>query len=222
MIADLEDLLEAVGDVDDAAALLAQLADDHEQLLGLGVGQGIGGLVHDDDAGIERQRLGDLHHLLLADGEIPEPGVRPVFDAETGQEGAGPLAQLLVVYVAKAGARLAAEEDVGGNGELRQQVQLLVDDADPLILGVAGTLEVHRLAAIADAARIGLIDAGQHLHQGGFAGAIFTEQGHHLARIDSQTCFVEGADTGEGLDDPGELQNGRGGRIDAPGEPGKG
>ncbi|MND92340.1 hypothetical protein D3C80_844950 [compost metagenome] len=52
-VADLEDLLEAVGDVNDAATLLAQLADDHEQLLCLGVGQGVGGLVHDDDAGIE-------------------------------------------------------------------------------------------------------------------------------------------------------------------------
>ncbi|MNC42983.1 hypothetical protein D3C75_918200 [compost metagenome] len=131
-----------------------------------------------------------------------------MLDPETGQEGAGPLAQLLVVYVAKAGARLAAEEDVGGNRQLRQQVQLLVDDADPLILGVARSLEVDRLTAVADAARIGLIDAGQHLHQGGFAGAIFTEQGHHLARIDSQARFVEGAHTGESLDDPGELENG--------------
>ena len=52
-VADLEDLFQAVGDVDDAATLLAQLADDHEQLLCLGVGQRVGGLVHDDDAGIE-------------------------------------------------------------------------------------------------------------------------------------------------------------------------
>ena len=83
-----------------------------------------------------------------------------------------------------------------------------MDDADPLILGVAGALEVDWLTAVADAARIGLIDTGQHLHQGGFAGTIFTEQGHHLARIDPQTRFIEGAHTGEGLDDPGQLQNG--------------
>ncbi|MNG92075.1 hypothetical protein D3C79_509940 [compost metagenome] len=97
-----------------------------------------------------------------------------------------------------------------------------MDDADPLILGVARSLEVHRLTAIADGASIGLIDAGQHLHQGGFAGAILTEQGHHLTRVDSQTRFVESAHPGEGLDDPGELKNGRGGRVNAPGEPNKG
>ncbi|MNQ50188.1 hypothetical protein D3C85_641170 [compost metagenome] len=145
-----------------------------------------------------------------------------MLDAEAGQEGAGPLAQLLVVNAAKAGARLAAEEDIGCNRQLRQQIQLLVDDADPLILGVARSLEVDRLTAVADAARIGLIDAGQHLHQGGFAGAILTEQGHHLTRVDSQTRFVESAHPGEGLDDPGELKNGRGGRVNAPGEPNKG
>ena len=78
-----------------------------------------------------------------------------------------------------------------------------MDDADPLILRIARPLEVDRLASVADAARIGLIDTGQHLHQGGFAGAIFTEQGHHLARIDPQTRFIEGAHTREGLDDPG-------------------
>ena len=131
-----------------------------------------------------------------------------MFDAKSCQQGAGPFAQLLVVDAAKTGARFAAEEDIGGNRQFRQQVQLLVDDADPLILGVAGALEVNRLAAIADAARIGLVDAGQHLHQGRLASAIFAEQGHHLARIDPKTRFVEGAHTGEGLDDLGQLQNG--------------
>ena len=27
-------------------------------------------LVHDDDAGVHRQRLGDLHHLALRDGQV--------------------------------------------------------------------------------------------------------------------------------------------------------
>ncbi len=131
-----------------------------------------------------------------------------MFDAKSRQQAARPFTQLFVVDAAKTGTGLATEEDVGGDRQLRQQVQLLMYDADPLILRVARPLEVNRLTAVADAACIGLIDAGQHFHQGGFAGAIFTEQGHHLARIDPQTRFIEGAYTGEGLDDPGQLQNG--------------
>jgi hypothetical protein len=63
--------------------------------------------------------------------ERSQPGIRAVLDAKSCQQGAGTFAQLLVVDAAKAGARFAAEEDVGGNRQFRQQVQLLVDDADP-------------------------------------------------------------------------------------------
>ena len=85
--------------------------------------------------------FGDLYHLLFTDGEIPESGIRAVLDAKSRQQTAGTLTQPLVVDAAKTGARFAAEEDIGGNRQFRQQVQLLVDDADPLILRVAGPLK---------------------------------------------------------------------------------
>ena len=49
-----------------------------------------------------------------------------------------------VVEPARAARRLAAEEDVGGDGQLGDQVQLLVDDPDAGVLGVARAGEATR------------------------------------------------------------------------------
>ena len=95
----------------------------------------------------------------------------------------------------------AAEEYVLGNRQLGDQIQLLVDDADALILGVARAIEPVSLPLIGESAGIGLIDPGQHLHQGGFAGAIFTQQGHDAARIDVETGLIQRLDARELLVD---------------------
>ena len=58
---------------------VAELADDSEQLADLGLGQRRSRLVHDQDRGVEGQRLGDLDHLLLGNREVadPPPRVQP-------------------------------------------------------------------------------------------------------------------------------------------------
>jgi len=53
--------------MDDADSLIAQLADSAKQLVDLRLGQRRGRLIHDQHLGVERERLGDLHHLLLGD-----------------------------------------------------------------------------------------------------------------------------------------------------------
>src|SRR5690606_3877303 len=68
-------LLHAVGDVDDPGAGGAQRVDQPEERLDLGVGQGAGGLVHDQHARVEGERLGDLDHLLGGDGEVRDPAL---------------------------------------------------------------------------------------------------------------------------------------------------
>ena len=66
-LADLEDLLQPVGDEQHGRALLAQGADDAEEPGHLAAGEGGGRLVHDQDAGVEGERLGDLDDLLVGD-----------------------------------------------------------------------------------------------------------------------------------------------------------
>ena len=66
---DREHFLEAMGDVDDAAALGAEHADDAEQPLDVVVHQRRRRLVHDDDPGPCADRLRDLDDLLLGHAE---------------------------------------------------------------------------------------------------------------------------------------------------------
>ena len=66
----------------------------------------------------------------------------------------------------EAGRRLAAEEEVAGDAHQRDQVDLLVDRADPGRLRVERPGEGHRFAAVYDRALVRLMDAGEDLDQG--------------------------------------------------------
>ena len=57
-------------DEDDADARRLEIGDDLEEPVRLGDGEARRRLVHDDDAGIERQRLGDLDELALGEREV--------------------------------------------------------------------------------------------------------------------------------------------------------
>lgn len=63
-----EDLVEAVGNEQDGRPVLPQAADDGEEPLDLDAGERGGGLVHDQDTGVEGEGLGDLDQLLIGDG----------------------------------------------------------------------------------------------------------------------------------------------------------
>ena len=83
-VAEGEDLVEAVGDEQQRAALVAQAAGDGEEPLDLDAGQRGGRLVHDEHPGVERDGLGDLDDLLVGDRE-----------AERGAVGVDPHAEAL-------------------------------------------------------------------------------------------------------------------------------
>ena len=89
-VAEVEDLLEPVGDVDDADAALGEPGDDAVEQLDLVVGEGRGGLVHLDHPGVEADRLGDLDDLLLGDAQRAHPLAGPdVGDAEVAEQVGG-------------------------------------------------------------------------------------------------------------------------------------
>ena len=70
--------------------MLLQVGDDLEQPFGLGERQARGRLVHDDDARVERERLGDLHHLLLGDRQVLDHVARAEIDAEALEQRRSP------------------------------------------------------------------------------------------------------------------------------------
>ena len=81
---------------------------------------------------------------------------------------------------------LAAEHDVLGDGEDRDQHEVLVDHADAGGDGVAGRGERDRLAVDDDLALGRLEQPVEHVHQRRLAGTVLTEQAVDLARLDGQ------------------------------------
>ena len=102
---------------------------------------------------------------------------------------------------------LVAEEDVVGDGQPVDQVELLVDRGD----AQAPWRPAGRRADAGSprqemCALVGLVRAGQDLDQRGLAGAVLAEEAVHLAGADVEVDAVEGADAGELLDDAGHLE----------------
>lgn len=61
-----------------------------------------------------------------------------------------------------------------------------MDENDTLGLGFRWRGHRNRFLADYDLALVGLLDATEHRHQGGFAGAVFTHQGMHFAGKDGE------------------------------------
>ena len=75
-IADADQLLQAMRDIDDGDAARLQIADDAKQHFDFGRAQGGGRLVEDQDARVLRHRLGDFDKLLLPDAQILDKRAR--------------------------------------------------------------------------------------------------------------------------------------------------
>ena len=75
-IADLADLVDEVGDVDDRVAARLEPRDQREQALGVAAAERAGRLVEHEHAATDGDGPRDLDELLIGDGKIARPGVR--------------------------------------------------------------------------------------------------------------------------------------------------
>ena len=98
-----------------------------------------GRLVHDQDARVVRERLGDLDALPVADRELADRRAHvEVADVERVQHLARALAHRAPVDRAEAALRRVAHEDVFGDRQLGEEQELLVDRRDAGLLRVLG------------------------------------------------------------------------------------
>ena len=148
--------------------------DDAEQLRDLVRGERGGRLVHDQDADVQRERLGDLDGLLLREGQ-PTRGLRDVHPhVEAGEHLLGFAPHPPPVDDAPAIA--VPDEDVLGDTEVGEDHRLLIDRRDRVGLGVEGAAQVAPLAVDEDLTDIGLLDAGHDLDERRLAGPVLAEQ----------------------------------------------
>ena len=82
---------------------------------------------------------------------------------------------------------------------------MLVDHADAEGKRVAGGLYGRECAVHVDLAAVGVIDPGDHVHEGGFAAAVFAEHGQNLAAPDGHGHIAIGDHGSKGFGDVADL-----------------
>ncbi len=205
-VGETPELVHAMRDVDDAGAGGLQLIDEPEERLDLRVGERGGGLVHDEHLRVERERFGDLDHLLLGDGQLTDLLPRVQLDVEARQQLAGlPIQRAL--RDERAAHRLPADVHVLRDREVGHHVQLLVDDRDPQLLGLQRAGQLDRLALEEDLSLVAGVDAGEDLHQRGLAGAVLTDEDEDLARSNLEVHILQRLHAGKPLADSLDLED---------------
>ncbi len=197
-VGDPHHLIELVRDDDAGQALLPEFDDQVEQVPAVLVVQRRGRLVEDEQLHLLGQCLGDLDELLLADADVGDAGPRALVQTD-------PVEQLLrvghgLVPADHATDRvLVAEEDVLGDGQHGHQRELLVDDADAAALAGPDVLEVTGLTVEDDLALVAAVrvDAAEHLHQRGLAGAVLAADRVDLAMAYREVDLAERRDVAE-------------------------
>ena len=199
-VGDLHDLVQLVGDEQDALALLGEAAHDVHQFLNLLGGEHGGGFVEDQHLVVAVEHLEDLHALLHAHGDVLDLGV----DVHLQAVSLGQLQHLAprLLLLKEAQLRiLRAEDDVVQHREHVDQLEVLVHHADVQRGGVVGVVDLNLLAILLDDALLRLIEAEQDAHQSGLAGAVLAEQSMDFALAQLQCDVVVGLDAGELLGD---------------------
>ena len=206
------DLLHPMADEHHGDVLRAQVVDDAEQPLDFAARQRRRRLVHDQHAGVDRQRPGDLDELLLGTAQAAEDLVGRATQADDLQERRCPIIDLRPVEIAEAIPGRMAHEDVLGDGKVGEEAGMLVHDRDAAVQRIDGGTQHHRCAVDRHMARVGPVHAGQHLDAGALAGAVLAEQGQHLASPQLERDVADRKDTAESLGDMIEAHNHVGGR----------
>lgn len=168
----LVDLVEAVADVDDGVAAVAQGVQDVEEPGAVGGGEAGGRFVEDDEAGAGGQCAGDGDEGAFGAGEVRDGRVRvEVKPATISRASVQQPAYLPPGDEPGAAGVTGAEGDVLGHRHPLHEAEVLVDEGH---LGGRGA-GAERVAGDSDLALVGAIDTGKDLDKCGFSRTVVTQ-----------------------------------------------
>ena len=130
---------------------------DLEQAVDLTRGQRRGGLVEDQQPGVREERPGDLDHLHLGDAELLHGRVGRHLEADLLEQLERAVAQLPTVYETTVG-RQVLEGEVLFDGQIGEQVELLVHDPDAQSQRLLRSMGAIGLTIEEHLAGVGLLD----------------------------------------------------------------
>ena len=179
-------------------------------MLGLGVRQSRCRFIHDQDAGVLRQRLGDFDDLLLRHTKCMNRRVDGDIGADHAQHALGFAPDFLAIDGAgDLSGEFTAEIDILGNAEIRHKREFLEDHGNAELARIQRRFDLDFFAVMKQFAFIGNVSAAEHLHQRRFAGAVLAAQHMNFAGPDRKRYVVERADAGERLADAAQLKQRR-------------
>ena len=171
-----EDLVHAVGDIDDAGALLPEPADDLEQGVRLRLGERGGRLIHHEQLRRDGDGLDRLGDLPARHGELRDLLVGVQVNAVAVQNALRLLAHAAAVGQKPAARRFLAEKHVLRHRERRDEAQLLKDGGDPVLRRLVGRAQLQLPAVEDHRPAVFGHDAHQDLDQRALARAVFADE----------------------------------------------
>ncbi len=175
-------LPQLVGDEDDRRALVGELAQHLEQLVGLGRREHRRRFVEDQDVGLPVERLEDLDALLGADRKVLDQRARvddePVLaDSSRIRSAAAPVSSRPACDVSSPSMMFSATVNTGTSWKCWWTMPT------PRLMASPGSWRWTDLALDQDLALVGLVQPEQHLDQRALAGAVLAEQPEDLATL---------------------------------------
>ena len=174
------------------------MAHQTEKLFGFRIAQRRGGLVQNQEIAFGCYGAGDQNHLLLRKRQILHQRIYIYVDVQAVEYPARLFSHAAPVNEGVDALVLhhVIHHHVFGDGQRGHEggIDLLIHDLHAQLLGVHRAFDFNWLAVELDGARIMRIRAGQHLHQGGFSGAVRADDRAYFSGGDFEVHFLQGLD----------------------------
>ena len=204
--AEVVHLLHEMGNVEDAVALGLQSAHHVEEAAAFWQAQAGGGLIQNQHRGGPADRLCELDQLPLAERQAVDLSVGIDVGADQVVQQRARLGAHRVPLQETAVVQQMRQMDVLGDRQVAEQAQLLVDGADPKVVGIVGRkCEIARTPK-QNFSGVGRYEPTQDVLERRFAGAILADQHHDLTSVNGETNVAQHRHTGEALIDPLQRQ----------------
>ena len=198
-VGDTEDLVELVADEEDRLALGFEPFDELVGLLDLLVREGRSRFIHDDDAGVDRERTRYGHQMLVGNAEFLQENRRIDPGSDPRKKILGLLDHRCLVDQAETCFGSMSDEDIFSDREIVEEHCFLVDRRHTRLARILRGREGNDGTADGDLAFIRLVNPGQNLDDGRFARPVLTDKGRDLSWIEIERDFGKSFDTGKGL-----------------------
>ena len=202
-VADLHHLVELVGNNDNTLAVFLHPAQHVKQagnLLGRQHGRRF---VQDQDIRAAVQHLDDFHCLLLGNRHVIDFLGRIQLEAvpfrNLGHFGIDRLQVVLFLC-------FRTEHYIFGSRKQIHQFEMLVNHTDFMFKRILWRTDHNLFPVNQDLSFIREIDTGNHVHQGGLAAAVFSENGQDLTPIDIQIHMIVRHNRAEPFGDSAHLK----------------